>query len=140
MSGILTFKSKIDKWLLILMSLAILLPGIFLLFSQESSLTKWVIIAILSASLALVIWVYLTTIYTIDGSILKVRSGPFVWKLEVNQIQKINSTRSILSSPALSFDRIFIECSDSSLIISPQNKQIFIEELQKFNSKIIFTQ
>jgi len=81
----------------------------------------------------------LNTNYTIkaDGS-LKVRCGFFVNLLiDINTIRKIEATKSVLSSPALSLDRLEVFYNKfDSVIISPQNKEEFITQLQNINPAI----
>lgn len=81
----------------------------------------------------------LNTNYTIrgDGS-LKVRCGFFVNILiDINLIRKIEATKSVLSSPALSLDRLEVFYNKfDSVIISPQNKEEFIAQLQNINPAI----
>lgn len=81
----------------------------------------------------------LNTNYTVrgDGS-LKVRCGFFVNLLvDINTIRKIETTKSILSSPALSFDRLEVFYNKfDSVIISPKNKEEFIAQLQNINPAI----
>jgi hypothetical protein len=89
--------------------------------------------------LTVVLPMLLNTGYTItdDGS-LKVRCGFFVNILiEVNMIRKIEATKSMLSSPALSLDRLEVFYNKfDSVIISPQNKEDFIVALQNINPAI----
>ncbi len=51
---------------------------------------------------------------------------------------KITETNSILSAPAASLDRIaiYLRRQYSPVIISPENKNEFIEELQSINPDI----
>lgn len=89
--------------------------------------------------LAVVLPMLLNTSYTItDDGALKVRCGFFVNILiEVNTIKKIEATKSMLSSPALSLDRLEVFYNKfDSVIISPQNKEDFIVALQNINPAI----
>lgn len=89
--------------------------------------------------LAVVLPMLLNTRYTIgnDGS-LKVRCGFFVnLRIDINTIRKIEATKSMLSSPALSLDRLEVFYNKfDSVIISPQNKEDFIAALQNINPAI----
>lgn len=81
----------------------------------------------------------LNTNYTIrgDGS-LKVRCGFFVNTLiDINSIRKIEATKSVLSSPALSLDRLEVFYNKfDSVMISPQDKDNFVAQLQNINPAI----
>jgi hypothetical protein len=64
-----------------------------------------------------------------------------IWKtkIDIKSIRKIYRTRNIISSPALSLDRIAIVYNQyDEVLISPINKEDFIEELMKINPNIIF--
>nr|WP_294946229.1 PH domain-containing protein [uncultured Mucilaginibacter sp.] len=83
--------------------------------------------------------VFFNTYYAIttDG-VLRVKCGMFFnSKVVIGSITKIEDTRSILSAPALSMDRmeIFYNKSDS-IVISPADKAGFVAELQKINPGI----
>jgi hypothetical protein len=83
--------------------------------------------------------VFFNTYYAIstDG-VLSVKCGMFFnSKINISDISKIEDTRSILSAPALSMDRmeIFYNKFDS-IVISPADKAGFVATLQKINPGI----
>ena len=87
----------------------------------------------------LVIPMILNTNYTItDNLTLRVKCGLFVnMVIDIDSIRKIEFTRSVLSSPALSMDRIEIFYNKfDSVIVSPDKKLEFIAELQSINPTI----
>ena len=87
----------------------------------------------------LVIPMILNTNYTItDNLTLRVKCGLFVnMVIDIDSIRKIEFTRSVLSSPALSMDRIEIFYNKfDSVIVSPDNKMEFIAKLQSINPAI----
>ncbi len=69
---------------------------------------------------------------------LLIRSGPLRKKVNIRGIKKIRRTRTLLSSPALSFDRLEITHGrfGDHLVISPVRKQEFIKQLLKENDQI----
>ncbi|MFD0764277.1 PH domain-containing protein [Mucilaginibacter lutimaris] len=96
--------------------------------------------ALLLITLTAVIFLpLLNTRYTITvDNTLKVKCGFFVnLTIPIESIRKITSTKTILSAPALSFDRyeIFYNKFDS-VVISPVNKKEFIADLQNINPAI----
>lgn len=86
-----------------------------------------------------IVFPLLNTRYTITAeNTLKIKCGFFVnLTVPIDSIRKIESTKTILSAPALSFDRyeIFYGKFDS-VVISPINKQEFIANLQSINPTI----
>ncbi|QQZ11243.1 PH domain-containing protein [Heyndrickxia vini] len=94
---------------------------------------------IVSISLVFVIWLWINTYYEINNGDLKIIAGPFKYALiSINEIKAIESTKNIITSPALSMDRIEIHYNKwHTIIISPKNQIKFINELQKINPKIV---
>lgn len=81
----------------------------------------------------------LNTKYTITGDgKLYVRCGWIVnIEMDIQSIRKIEDTRSVLSSPALSLDRIEIFYNKfDSVMVSPENKAEFVAELQRIKPSI----
>jgi hypothetical protein len=93
----------------------------------------------------IVLWVallvgdnFLLTRYKVEEIQLKVNCSFIVnTAVDINSISKIQRSNSFLSSPATSFDRIEIIYNKfESLIISPAEKQSFVETLKQINPKI----
>ena len=124
-----TFNSKVDWWLIILFAIIFGYPIVDGLLSIQYGLSLTmlgflVIIGILFSKIK----------YVIEGQILK------IWwiKVEINSIKRIYKTRNPLTSPALSLDRIAIVYNKyDEVLISPKNKQEFVEELLKINPDIL---
>lgn len=98
----------------------------------------WLGIAINLATGLFIVYTFNNTKYTIDGSVLHVKCG-FLYKkdIEIQSIKKIEESRSLLSSPAASMDRLEILFNQyDSILISPKEKHEFIYELLKINPAI----
>ncbi|MBD1391478.1 PH domain-containing protein [Mucilaginibacter glaciei] len=81
----------------------------------------------------------LNTKYTITGDgKLYVRCGWIVnIEMDIQSIRKLEDTRSVLSSPALSLNRIEIFYNKfDSVMVSPKNKAEFVTELQRIKPSI----
>lgn len=90
----------------------------------------WIAALLAGVGVALPLWVLLGTHYTLTDSTLQVRSGPFRWRIPLSEINGIEHTRSPLSSPALSLDRLQISYGRGSLLmISPRDRDAFMREL-----------
>ncbi|MGQ8367261.1 PH domain-containing protein [Glaciecola sp. 1036] len=128
------FKSKMDTWLVLVLLFAIgscLVACVFAFFT-ESLVEILIISGITVLTSAFIVWCFVSTYYAITVDKLVVKSGPFVWKIDLKTITKITASRNPISSPALSLDRLCIEYKqNSSLLISPKNKVEFLSELQK---------
>ena len=92
----------------------------------ESTIT---IIACLLA-IALIVSLMLATYYVVDRGTLIIRSGPFRFKVPVNQIKSVRATRSLLSSPAMSLDRLLIRYGKKRrIMVSPEDKTGFLKAI-----------
>ncbi|CAM3519698.1 hypothetical protein FSS13T_08570 [Flavobacterium saliperosum S13] len=78
------------------------------------------------------------TEYTISENTLNVKSGFLVnKKIDVKTIRKIENTKSIISAPALSRDRILLIYNKfDDIEISPKDKEEFIKHLLVINPNI----
>ncbi|AMR32195.1 hypothetical protein A0256_12570 [Mucilaginibacter sp. PAMC 26640] len=82
------------------------------------------------------------TYYTVnDNGLLQVKCGLFIdTKIEIANIKKIVDTRTVISSPALSLDRLEIFYNKfDTIIVSPKHKADFIAALKKINPAISYS-
>ena len=131
-----TYKSKIDIWLVVLFYVMMLLPTIVALID----LFSWTMATLEVLLLVLVLMLLFNTKYIIDGELLYVKCGFLPKeKHQILQMIKIKNTHSIISAPAISLDRIEIRLNNRQrLIISPLDKEKFINHLRAINPIIIF--
>ncbi len=87
--------------------------------------------------IAVLIWIWFGTGYKIEDDVLNVQCGPFKRKLNIKEIRKVSKVKSIITSPALSIDRLEIYYDKYNLIrISPKNESEFIDLLLNENPEI----
>lgn len=126
-------KSAISWWLFGPILLIVMISGYFKFLEEPHSF--WIsILVLLFISIILINTKY--TIYA-NGT-LKVISGfiPFS-KIDLHNVTAVVYTRNPISSPALSLSRLAIYKGNSLLIIiSPKNREAFIEEMKKFNASL----
>ena len=126
------FASKVDAWLLatLVVTAGLSLWAIGLVWTRTSSANAVVLTALIGLpGVVLPLWL-LATSYELTSEELLVRSGPFRWRVPLAQVRDVVPSRSWLSAPALSLDRLRIDYArTSSLMISPKDKQHFIAEL-----------
>ena len=86
----------------------------------------------------LILQLFYSTKYVIQGNQLKVFSGFIRFKpIDIKAIKKIEKTSSIISAPAASLDRIEVSYGRfDSLIISPKDKAGFAQALLEINPDI----
>lgn len=128
-----TFKSKVDVWLA--------LPFLYPVFLMISDIIQGKLLGLflLIIGFAIGMHTYISTKYTVNGKILKITSSILINKeIQIDKIRRIEKTKSFLSSPALSLDRIEIFYNKfDSIIISPKEKQEFLKELVLVNPDIV---
>jgi hypothetical protein len=127
------FKSKIDLWFVILVSILFTLILIRLAYDQN-----WVGFIFIIFVISYVIYSFSTTMYSIEGDKLKIKCGYFFnFLIEVKEIKTISETFNIISSPALSFNRLEILYNKyDTLLISPKDKSRFLEAIKRINPEI----
>ena len=134
MSGTKTFRSKVDTWLGVALigSVALSFAVACVVLLQGMPSGAWLAIAVALTGAILPLWIFVDTKYVIDDRILSIRSGPFRWRIPLNEIRSIEPTRNPLSSPALSLDRLRIVYGKKrSCMVSPSDREGFIAEIER---------
>ncbi len=129
------YKSKVSGRIICLVCLIALLPVVPVIYFAFS----WVAILAIFFLFALIFYCMFSVRYIIEDTTLRIKCGFFLnEKVDIMKITKITETSSILSAPAASLDRIaiYLRRQYSPVIISPENKNEFIEELQSINPDI----
>ena len=130
------FYSKVSKGLLGFTLFLILIP--VLLIDKSLEAVGFLLLLIFPV-LVFVIHVFLYTHYTITKhGMLEIRSGLYQFKpIDIQSIKFISPTRSLISSPASSLDRLEIKYAKfSSVLVSPKDKSAFIDSLLHVNKNI----
>lgn len=125
----MVFRSKIDLWLLVVLVAAAAFPFTQAVAGLRNG-SSWIPHVLTFALLGGIFsWLLLSTKYTVSQDTLLVQSGPFRWSIAKNEITQIVSSKSILSSPALSLDRLRIDYAAGGkfVLISPKDKDGFLK-------------
>jgi len=126
------FPSKRDFWL------GLLIWGLMLLAAIPAFLKPGKGQLIIMITVILFIgWIWFGTGYEISEDQLKISCGPFRHRIPIQEIKEIKRTRSPLSSPACSLDRMEIKFGKSKrIMISPADKENFIKTIMKKSQNI----
>ncbi|MBR3120126.1 PH domain-containing protein [Oceanobacillus profundus] len=126
------FPSKKDKWL------TIVIWGIALLGFITPLIKAQLISAFIMLLLGLfLLWFWFKTGYKIEGGKIIIHYGPIRQTIKINEIEVIMKSKSPLTAPALSMDRIQIRCGRYDIFsISPQNQDRFLEVITDMNPDI----
>lgn len=128
------FRSKVDLWLVgLIVGIPVLVLEFFLEdVGLDDRTGDLLALAIVVLVLGFVLWIYLSTRYTITMEVLFVKAGPFSWVIPLREITSIEPTHNSASSPALSLDRLLIRYgSGDELMVSPADKAAFIAAINK---------
>lgn len=139
MSQPLTFKSRIDTWVLVvtlgLVSIAVL--GTDSLLATES-VYGWIgagVVVVLGILLPL--WILVYTGYELGDEQLRIHCGPFRWTVRLDEIANVAPILSASKSPALSSNRLQLELGGGrSIMISPENRDIFLRSLESRRAEL----
>ena len=126
------FKSKIDRWLLFLLVAIMVFEVVVMsiVATQVNSPREATIMIVAALAIVVLIGSMLVgTHYTVAGNTLRVACGPFRWKVPIDAIQSVEATRSPLSSPALSLDRLLIHYGNRRIMVSPSDKAGFLKAI-----------
>jgi len=127
------FKSKVDLWLAAVLwgSVAICFFPVFL----EDGVIVGLAIGIPMAIFVLLLWI--NTKYYIRDDQLVIKGVLKDTLIPIESITSVKTTRNPLSAPALSMDRLEINYGKYEFtLISPLEKERFVEELLKVNPQI----
>ncbi len=128
-----TYKSKVDLWLLILLVTAFGGPLVYMTVRDP----HWFGPVIWLPLTIFVIYSVTTIRYVIAGDMLLIRSLGSSSAIPMGAIRRIEETNSLLASPAASLDRLEIVYNKyDSVLISPKDKYVFIDDLKAINPEI----
>lgn len=126
------FKSKIDWWFGLIL--------VYPIFVSIKAMVEgeWLGLLGLAAVVGFILFLSKTTQYIINENQLIVKSTWIVnERIDISKITKVEKSNSILSSPALSLDRLLVRYNKyDEVLISPKEKKEFLDELLKINPTI----
>jgi len=127
------FKSKVDTWIALLLVAVVTMDVAFIIFimmGTENPADKMRVVGIMLGVLLLLVWLSSRTYYAVDDKMLRVVSGPFRWKIAIDEIKSVTPTRSLWSSPAMSLDRLRIVYGKGRrVMVSPADRQGFLRAI-----------
>lgn len=132
------YKSKVAKWYIwfcIIITIAFI-GSIYLCYKST-----WILlidIFLMGIGLFMIYDMLLHTDYTIHGEKLKIRCGIlFRMDLPISKIVEITHKSTILSSPALSANRIGLKYGKTNWVyVSPKDQEEFISTLKSINPEM----
>lgn len=132
------YKSKISITLFVIVTTCLIVLPLLPLFTSSPTTEDIAFIAVyLIIAVALEAFLYTGTSYTIASEKLTVKSFLVKEEINIGDISSIVHTRTWLSAPALSLNRIELRYKRSrSIVISPRSEEQFIAKLKQVNPAI----
>jgi hypothetical protein len=122
------FTSKVDAWLVLVIAAGLLAMWLAPFGRVRAGRPIDALdFALPMLATAFIVWLFRTTAYVVTEDSLVVRSGPVRKTVPLGSITRLRATRNPLSSPALSLDRIEVTYGTRRVLISPKDKQGFLE-------------
>ncbi|AWV98723.1 PH domain-containing protein [Arcticibacterium luteifluviistationis] len=128
-----TYKSEIS-WGMAAPLTLVLLGSLVMTIMVKS----WPIILVMMLTCVFVFHIYASTFYRISETNLIIKSSFLVnIDIPITSIKSIIPSRSLLSSPALSLDRLEVSYGKyGSVLISPKDRALFLADLKEINPEI----
>lgn len=128
------YRSKVDAWLVAVCVAVVALCAVPMLTDGFS----WVALVINLVVMAAVILPLFSIKYVINDNKLTVSClWVFTDSFAISKIESLRTTRTFLSAPAASIDRIEVKCGRRSVIVSPLRREEFIDHLCRINPDIV---
>lgn len=124
------YPSKVDWWLAVILAATPVVMLVATLLGPEDG--RWAGLVGTLVIAAVYLGLVFPTRYGIDRTQLTIRHGLFTKRIELARITEVTPTRSPLSSPALSLDRLKIRWGEGlfgAVMISPARRREFLSEL-----------
>lgn len=127
------YRSKVDIWLAV-----VVFTPLFIVLFIDAGKGDYESFYFLLPVIALIVSLYWQIKYKIEEGYLKVTAGIFgTAKVPVSEIKSVGKTYNPLSAPALSINRLEVKYGKFNyLLISPHNRDAFINELKAINPAI----
>jgi Bacterial PH domain len=129
-----TYRSKIGMEIMVPLLLILIWATIHAISSRD-----WPGLAVILLVSAFVAHLVFSIYYQVSEKHLVIKCSFLInTSIEIRSIKMIRDSGSILAAPAASLDRLEIKYSDnSSILISPNDKEAFIEHLLTVNPNIV---
>lgn len=128
------YHSAVDTWLLLVLLAAV---GISLLGALEVIIVTprsawWIAAVLVVAGTGLPVWLLVDTRYQLDDRELRIRCGPFRWRVLLDSIHSVEPSSNPIASPALSLKRLKIRYgTGQEVLVSPRDPDAFREDLER---------
>jgi hypothetical protein len=127
------FPSKRDRWLVAVIWISELFGlavcGVAAMAVPPGQTSSLLALAFASLFLGFGPWVLYGTGYRMGAEELRIQAGPFRWRVPFAAIDRVEPSNNPLSSPACSLDRLLIVYGGKQIMVSPERRAEFLEQL-----------
>ena len=130
------FTSKRDAWIVAIIWAGALVSatgGVAQLSSEAPLAWRLSLLTLLMSAAAFMLWLTYNIDYTLSNDELRIRCGPFRYRVPLAEIDLVQPSHNPLSSPAASLDRLLIKWHGGRkrILISPARQVDFLRELDR---------
>lgn len=126
----LTFPSKVDWWIVALMIVPLGISAVVVGSALRANPPLPAVVLLVGIEVLVLVLITATvrsTRYEVTDREVIVHSPPFRWRIAIESIESIRPSRSPVSSPALSLDRLEIRYDGGRrMLISPKDREGFL--------------
>lgn len=133
------YRSKVDAWLVILL-LFVWAFSLWAVMVGKPSVVLWILTAVIVLMLVAMTDIVTRITYVITGNTLTVKCSFFMKNdFDIRHIKSIKPSYSFVASAGASLDRLAIRFDNSRdvLLISPKDKQGFIDHICRVNPNVV---
>ena len=127
------YPSAIDKWIVVMLLLApVTSIAIGLYLFQQGKVDGAITLFLCAAATGSLTAAFTTPYrYIIHHDSVTVRCGLICYQIPIAEMVSVSKSATVLSGPALSMKRVVIKTSRRQHILSPKQRDLFIEDLQR---------
>ncbi len=126
-----TFRSRVDAWLVLLVGGAAALPIGAAIWLGLHGYTRGVLLLACWGTTMVAVGAALSwpLRYTLRADRLHIQSGWLDWDVPYAALRAVAPSRNPLAAPAWSLQRVRLDFADGFILVSPDDRELFIEEI-----------
>ena len=127
----MVYDSAIDWWVAIMLLLSPIVASVMgvVFFVQQRPGDASIVFLAGAFTIAVTALFTLPCRYTLLDDTLNVRCGIICYSIPFDTIENVELSSSWLSGPALSLKRVRVTANGRNYLLSPKNREVFIDEL-----------
>jgi hypothetical protein len=131
------YPSKVDFWLAaVLISAPLFVIGLGIYLILMIGAAGWICLVSGLFTAALIAGLAIPCRYTLTENFLMIQCGFLKEEINYGKIKSVSLSSNPLSAPALSLSRVKVDLESSFRLISPKNREVFIQELENKTKKL----